>query len=148
MHIRALAVLTLFVCVFGPISSGANSATAKQQALAQWKELTSTNAVPPKVFIKGNEAQCYFEQNGNTVAFKADWRPDRVPSESYTVSRAKIRPSRRLSKLPANKRDGTEAIVLTGDEARKIGADLLERLTPRAAGHGVCYEALFADRVL
>src|ERR1041385_5332360 len=78
--IAALSLLFLF-------SAERNSAPikAKEQALTQWRQLTSTNATPPNLFVRKNEVRLSFAQDDKIVVFKAAWKVDRVPTDKYKI---------------------------------------------------------------
>src|SRR5207249_5001667 len=131
----------------------------KAEALARWKSITSSGMDDPRVFLNGNRAQFYFPDNQTNstpvspaaargwLVYRAHWETDRVQSEGYECALARLGSSS-SRRLQVENPDWREATVISGEPANRFMKDLLEKLTPQARGHGVCYEAFFADRIL
>ncbi len=141
----AVSLLCLY-CV--ATASQTQAATAKQQSLDHWRNLTSSNAAPPRVFVKGNHIRFDFVGASNIVEFSASWHDLRVPTDDYKVSSARLRRDRVLSRLPELPRGWSVATVIAGAEWRRLASNLLEVLAPKSPGHGASYQTFFADRLL
>ena len=146
---RVGVAVLLAVLFLGTTVSDARAATSKQLSLDEWRNLTSPTAEAPRVFVKGNDVRFYFHSGTNEMEFSADWSHLRVPTEGYRVNSALVRWKQNLPRLPElGKRGWREATVVAGAEWRRLAANLLEALTPQSPGHGACYQAFFADRIL
>jgi phosphatidylserine/phosphatidylglycerophosphate/cardiolipin synthase-like enzyme len=134
---------------FGAAGSSARAATSKQRSLDEWRDLTSSTADVPRVFVKGDDVRFYFHDRTNEMEFNADWSHLRVPTEGYRVNAALLRWKQNLSRLPGLDQSGwREATVIAGAEWRHLATNLLETLTPKSPGHGAYYQAFLADRLL
>src|ERR1035437_1507786 len=142
------ALLLLLCLLLGAPGARASAATEKQQALDQWRNLTSPTSSPPRVFVKGDRVQFYFHGETNVVEFDATWSRRRVPTDGYKVNSALLRRGPVLSSLPERPGGWREAAVIAGAEWRRLATNLLETLTPKTPAHGVYYEAFLADGVL
>jgi len=141
-----LGLLALGVVLLG---AGARAATPKQRSLDEWRSLTRPTSELPEVFVKGSEIRLYFRNQTNVMEFSAHWSHGRVPTDGYKVSSALLRLNRRLSHPPAPKPGGwRQATVIAETDWRRLIASLLDELTPSAPGHGVCFQAFLADRVM
>jgi cardiolipin synthase len=146
---RTGVAVFLFALVFSLAGAGARAATSKQQSLDEWRNLTSPASEPPRVFLKGNEIRFYFHSETNVMEFSARWSHRRVPTDGYRVNSALLQWKQNLSRPPEPDQHGwREATVIAGAEWRRLATNLLEVLTPKSPGHGVYYQAFFADRVL
>src|SRR5438105_2654992 len=139
-----LALLMLFVA---RAYFCGHAATGKQQALDEWRSLTSTSAPPPRVFVKGDDIRFYFQGKTNVEEFSAHWRRMRVPIEGYKVSSALLRWNQKLPRMPDGERGWAEATVIAGREWRRFSTNLTAVLTPAAPGHGVFYQGFLADHL-
>jgi len=148
MSRRAIAVF-LSAVFFSAAGMGLRAATSKQQSLDEWRNLTSPVAETPRVFVKGDEVQFYFDSGTNVLEFKADWSHLRVPTEGYRVNSALLHWKQNLRHPPdLEKRGWREATVIAGAEWRHLATNLLEALTPESPGHGAFYQAFLSDRIL
>jgi len=146
---RVGVAVLLVVLFLGATGGGARAATSKQQSLDEWRNLTSPTVEAPRVFVKGDDVRFYFHGRTNEMEFNADWSHLRVPTEGYKVNSALVRWKQNLPRLPElGKRGWREATVVAGAEWHRLATNLLEALTPESPGHGACYQAFFADRIL
>jgi cardiolipin synthase A/B len=123
-------------------------AVTKQRALDEWRSLTSTNAPPPRVFVKGDQIRFYFQTPTSVEEFSARWGRHRVPSEGYRVNSAVLRWNQKLARMPVGARSWREATVIAGAEWSRLYTNLLEVLAPVSAGHGFYYQGFLTDRLL
>src|SRR6059058_2952195 len=106
----AVGILSFSLC----FATSASPLKEKQDALAQWRALTSSNSAAPRVFVKGHSTRVFFQQDGKPVAFKANWRPERVPTDKYRIAGARLRSSREVSLFYKKDPSWREARVLNG----------------------------------
>ena len=139
--------IVALVCCLVATSSEASPAKVKEDALKEWRALTSAEAEEPLAFVKGDEIRLYFKTGSKDAAFAAHWSEGRLPTDGYKLATAQLRPLH-SSSLPNLNKGWKQATVLWGDEGREVAQALADRLTPTARGHGVCFESLFADQVL
>src|SRR5467141_2602056 len=83
MPLRAFAAATLLI--FFWYSASGDAAATKARHLAQWKELTSSNAPAPKVFVKDRTVRLYFQENGKAQSWAGGPRST-APHTSHTSS--------------------------------------------------------------
>src|SRR5262245_46321202 len=138
--------LLLFLAL--PGTAAVVTTTAKQRALAEWKNLTGPNAEVPRVFVKGNHIRFYFQSPTNVVRFSAGWEHLRVPTDGYAVSEAKLHLDKTLKGPPGPKDGWREVAVIAGAAWQRFSTNLTEALTPPTPWHGAFFQALQSDRVL
>jgi phosphatidylserine/phosphatidylglycerophosphate/cardiolipin synthase-like enzyme len=126
----------------------AGSIAQRQQALNEWRNLTSPAASPPRVFVKGDTILFYFPTPAGVEAFSANWHRVRIPTPNYKVNSAVLRWDQKLPRMPAGERHWREAAVIAGAEWRRMANDLIAQLTPATPGNGAYYQAFLADAVL
>ena len=144
----AAASLALLMLLGDAGSTCARAAAPKQEALDEWRDLTSPTAPAPRVFVKGDRIRFYFQTSSNVAEFSSHWGRHRVPSDGYRVSSAVLRWEQKLAHMPEGERGWREATVIAGTEWGRLSTNLVEALTPAAAGHGVYYQGFMADRLL
>ena len=146
-HLTAATVALLLLCcdAAGP---RATAAVPRQRSLDEWRGLTASNSLPPRVFVKGHQVRFYFPTATNVEEFSARWDRHRIPSEGYRVSSGLLRWDQRLPRLPEGERGWREATVVAGTEWGRLTTNLVEALTPTAPGHGIYYQGFLADRLL
>ena len=140
-----LALLVL-LCVAGGGCS--TTSVPKQRALDEWRRLTSTNAPPPRAFVKGDQIRFYFQTPTGVEEFSAHWGRHRVPSDGYRVNSAVLRWNQKLARMPVGERSWREATVVAGAEWSRLFTNLVEVLAPASAGHGIYYQGFLTDRLL
>jgi cardiolipin synthase A/B len=143
----ALAV-ALLVLLGDAASRCARATTPKQRSLDEWRSLTTSNAPPPRVFVKGHQVRFYFQTATNVEEFSARWDRHRIPSDGYQVSSGLLRWDQKLPRMPEDERGWREATVIAGTEWGRLTTNLFEVLTPAAPGHGIHYNGLVTDRLL
>ena len=143
------AMVFPFVLSFALVGARAAVITAaRQQSLEEWRNLTSSAAGPPRVFVKGHRVRFHFQRGTNVTGFSARWEHHRIPTDGYAAASALLRWDKGLSRLPESKQGWREATVIAGAAWRNYATNLIEALTPQAPWHGVYYQAFLADRVL
>ncbi len=143
--------MLLFAAFFSAatISSGLAASAPKQQALDEWRTLTSPGHASPRVFVKGDEIRFYFQEETNVVEFGAHWSRLRVPTEGYRINSALLRWHQRLPRMPEEGQRGwREATVIAGAEWNRLTTNLMAALTPPTPLHGIYYQGFLADRLL
>ena len=143
----ARAALSLLLVLQAPRLLASPGAT-KQQSLDEWRSLTSTNAVAPRVFVKGDHVRFYFLPGDGVEAFSAHWTRLRVPTGRYKVSSALVRWDQRLSRVPEQEHGWRQATVIASTEWRQLATNIIAVLTPKTPGHGAFYQAFLSDRLL
>ena len=138
----------VFLLLAGGLWCGALAAPTKQQSLDEWRNLTASNAPPPRVFTKGETVRFYFPHDGGVEAFSARWSHRRVPSGRYHVHSALLHWNQRLERMPATEHGWREATVIAGAEWRQLATNLVAELAPASPGHGAYYAAFLSDRLL
>ncbi len=121
---------------------------AKQTAIREWNDLTQATNLVLRAFVKAKETRLFFARDGKATGYAAKWKPDRLPTDGYEIHASRLRHLRGSPNPPKSEEGWREAVVISGEQARAIVSELLDRLTPAATNHGVFYEAFFADRVL
>jgi cardiolipin synthase A/B len=144
----ARAFLPLLLLIPGMMGCVSPHRAGKQESLNEWRTLTSSDAPPPRVFVKGEQVQFYFPAKNGVEAFKSAWKKIRIPAPGYRVREALLRWDQRLSRIPEPERGWREAKVISGAEWRALATNLIEELTPRTSGHGVYYQAFLAEGLL
>jgi cardiolipin synthase len=142
------ASLARLILLAGTAGALANPTPTKQQSLDEWRSLTASNAPAPRVFVKGDTIRFYFQRDGAEVGFSANWSRARVPIEGYRVNFATLRLDENLTRSPLDKRGWREAVVIAGQEWRRLATNLTTALVPQAPGHGIYYQGFLADRLL
>ena len=141
------ATLFLLVCLQFTARSATSTATARQQSLDEWRNLTAPEAEPPRVFVKGDSVQFFFPTKEGFEAFSAHWARLRVPTTGYRADSALLRWDPKLERLPEGVRGWREATVIAGDRWRRLATNLVAELTPKTSGHGYYYEGLLDGRL-
>ena len=139
-----IGLLMLAVAVAGPVGA---ATPGKQKALDEWRALTAATAEPPRVFVKGDRIQFYFQTATGVEAFSANWHRVRVPARDYKVNSAVLRWDQKLPRMPEGAHGWREATVVAGSQWRHLATDLIAELTPRKPLHGAYYQAFLADGV-
>jgi phosphatidylserine/phosphatidylglycerophosphate/cardiolipin synthase-like enzyme len=146
-HGGILGVLLLLLVALWS-GAGCASGASRQQAVDEWRNLTSPTSAPPRVFVKGDEVQLYFQEATNVVEFGAHWSKLRVPTESYRINSALLRWHQKLSRVPGGKKGWREAVVIAGAEWNRMMTNLMAVLTPPTPMHGIYYQGFMSDRLL
>ena len=141
-------ILGLGLLLCGTAEGWAGSIAQRQQALNEWRNLTGSAALPPRVFVKGDTIHFYFPTPAGVEAFSANWHRVRIPTPNYKVNFTVLHWDQKLPRLPAGERGWREAVVIAGAEWRRMANELIAQLTPATPGHGAYYEAFLADGVL
>ncbi|PWU11353.1 MAG: hypothetical protein C5B50_23480 [Verrucomicrobia bacterium] len=147
----------VFVLLSATLARGSTGAIAsRQRSLDEWRSLTSSNAPPPRVFVKGDAVHLYFKQDTNLAAFKAGWGWHRTPTRGYKVTSALLRwesSGKPISAPPMVSRSTDEArgrwreaTIIAGADWRLLSTNLVAALTPATPGHGIYYQGFFGDR--
>jgi cardiolipin synthase A/B len=142
------ATVALLMLLSDGASRCAGAATPKQQSLDEWRNLTASNAAPPRVFTKGHQIRFYFQTSTEVEAFSARWDRHRIPSDGYRVSFGLLKWDQKLPRMPEGERGWREATVIAGAEWGRLTTNLVTALSPRSPGHGIYYKALMAERLL
>jgi cardiolipin synthase len=129
-------------------TSGCAASAPRQQALDEWRSLTSPGQPRPRVFVKGDEIRFYFQGETNVVEFGAHWSRLRVPTEGYRINTALLHWHQRLPRMPEGQRGWEEAVVIAGAEWSRLTTNLIASLTPSTPLHGIYYQGFLADRLL
>ncbi len=145
---RTGVILVLASLWLGPGPDNGQAATTKQESLDEWRSLTSSNAPPPRVFVKGDYVRFYFPTESGFEAFSARWSRLRVPTGDYKVNSALVRWDQKLTAIPEGQKGWREATVVAGAEWRSIATNVVSQLTPKTPLHGAFYQAFLADRLL
>ena len=124
----SVATLALLMVLCDSTHTGVRAATPRQQSLDEWRSLNAPNALPPRVFVKGNEVQFYFQTATNVEEFSAHWSRHRVPAEGYRVSSGLLRWDQKLPHMPEGKRGWREATVIAGAEWGRLPPQLAREL--------------------
>src|ERR1035437_6709450 len=146
-HLTA-ATVALLMLLCDTASRCAAAAPPKQQSLDEWRSLTAPSAPAPRVFVKGDHTQFYFQTATSVEEFDARWGRHRIPSDGYRVSSALLRWNQKLARMPEGQRGWREAEVVAGAEWNRLTTNLMEALTPKTLGHGAYYQGFMADRLL
>ena len=146
-HLTA-ATVALLLLLSDAASRCASAATPKQQSLDEWRSLTASNALPPRVFTKGHLIRFYFQTRTSVEEFSTRWDRHRIPSDGYQVSFGLLRWDQKLPRMPEGERGWREAKVIAGAEWGQLTTNLVEALAPAARGHGISYKGLLADRLM
>lgn len=141
-------IISLLLFISGIADSQASNRITKQQSLDEWRSLTSSNALPPRVLVKGDQVRFYFHNQGGIEVFNSHWTRLRVPIGRYRVNSALLHWNQRLSRMPPPERGWRGATVIAGAEWRQLTTNVISRLTPQSPGHGAYYQAFLADRLL
>jgi len=147
-HLAGTALALLVVLGDGTAKRAAAAAMPKQEALDEWRSLTSPTSGVPRVFVKGDRVRFYFQTSATVEEFSADWDRHRAPSKGYRVSSAVLRWNQKLARMPAGRRGWREATVLAGEAWGRLTTNLLQTLAPTSPGHGNYYQGFLADRFL
>jgi cardiolipin synthase A/B len=149
MRHKLIAVAMLFLLIFCRCAawSATSTATARQQSLDEWRNLTSPPAEAPRVFVKGDVVQFFFPTEDGVEAFSARWTRLRVPTTGYRADSALLRWDQKLERLPEGARGWREATVIAGESWRRLATNLVAELTPKSPGRGYYYEAFLAGRL-
>jgi phosphatidylserine/phosphatidylglycerophosphate/cardiolipin synthase-like enzyme len=147
-QVALTTVLSTALLCPGAARLWAHDAAARQRALDEWRNLSSPPSAPPRVFVKGDKVQFYFQNETQTVVFAASWFPRRAPTKGYRVASARLRLDQERPPMPQGERSWHEATVIAGPEWRKLTTNLLASLAPTKPGHGFYYQGFLADRVV
>ncbi|HTL57996.1 MAG TPA: phosphatidylserine/phosphatidylglycerophosphate/cardiolipin synthase family protein [Candidatus Limnocylindrales bacterium] len=139
-------LLLLSLCACARLE--ASSASAKQQSLNEWRNLTAPTAPAPRVFVKGDQVRFYFPTTNSVEAFHGHWSRLRVPTSGYRAHSALLHWEQKLTAVPKPESSWREATVIAGVEWRRLATNLIEELAPTNSGHGVYYQAFLADRLI
>jgi phosphatidylserine/phosphatidylglycerophosphate/cardiolipin synthase-like enzyme len=129
------------------LSSGA-PAPKKEQAIDEWRRLTSVEVPALKAFVRDHEIRMFFKDSNVVVGFHAEYGRSRVRADGFQVSAALLHLDGKVAEGKENLPDWKAATVIGGAEWRSLATNLVAALTPRAPGHGVYYRGLAGDRFL
>jgi len=145
--IRCLVLGVIALVLLSRPKAASGASPEKQKSLDEWRVLTSPEGLPPRVFVKGDKILFYFPTATGVEAFSANWHRVRVPARDYKVNSAVLRWDRKLPRMPEGETGWRQATVIAGSEWHRLATNLIAELTPRTPGHGVYYQAFFADGV-
>jgi len=122
-------------------------ASSRSHSAQEWRRLTATNALPPRVLVHDHAVRFYFPAEPRPIGFVANLGRQRLPTEGYQVGSALVHLKKRLPPVAPGQGDWREAVIIRGLEWRKLATNLLAALTPATVGHANYYRGLLGDRL-